>query len=203
MRGLLKSEENGDSVMIKNEEDIILLIEKDTWMMNVLKYTKSLSLPDWWICAGFVRSKIWDSVNGFEKKTPLPDVDVIYFDASNMCETIDKNLEEKLYSLAPSIPWSVKNQARMHLVNQVPPYRSSEDAISKFPETATALGVKLDEKDKVILTAPHGIQDAINLEIKPTPYFMETKERMAMYEKRIRSKNWGSKWAKVEIKHER
>ncbi len=64
-----------------NEEDVIFLIEKDTWMMDVLKYAKSLNLPDWWICAGFVRSKIWDTVHGFKEKTSLPDVDVIYFDA--------------------------------------------------------------------------------------------------------------------------
>ena len=39
-----------------------------------------------------------------------------------------------------------KNQARMHVVNNMLPYSSSVDAISKFPETATALGVTLDEK---------------------------------------------------------
>lgn len=185
--------------MIKNEEDIILLIEKDRWMIEVLKFVKSLNLPDWWICAGFVRSMIWDYVHGFNKKTPLPDIDVIYFDPSNLSAAKDRKVEKQLLSIAPSFPWSVKNQARMHIVNQVPPYRSSEDAISKFPETATALGVKLDEKDKVVLTVPHGIQDAINLKIKPTPYFRETKERMGMYERRVRNKSWDATWSKITI----
>src|SRR5699024_4741671 len=92
--------------MIENEEDIISLIQEDKWMMDVLKNAKSLHLSDWWICAGFVRSKIWDIMHGLNEKTPLPDVDVIYYDSSNIRETKDKKLEGKLYSRAPSIPWS-------------------------------------------------------------------------------------------------
>ena len=64
----------------------------------------------------------------------------------------------------------------MHIVNNIPPYSSSVDAISKFPETATALGVKLDEGNNVILTAPHGIHDVVNLRVKPTPFFRASKE---------------------------
>lgn len=87
----------------------------------------------------------------------------------------------------------------MHVDNGISPYTSSEDAISKFPETATALGVKLDGIDRVILTAPHGIQDAVNVTIKPTPFFMETKERMYMYDKRVRKKNWNTIWSMVRV----
>lgn len=43
-----------------NEEKIFELITEDQWMMNILKAAKSLNLPDWWICAGFVCSKIWE-----------------------------------------------------------------------------------------------------------------------------------------------
>ena len=78
----------------------------------------------------------------------------------------------------------------MHGVNNVSPNSSSVDAISRFSETATALGVKLDEGKKVILTAPHGIDDVINLRVKPTPFCYENKEQMKIYEERIRKKNW-------------
>ncbi len=50
------------------------------------------------------------------------------------------------------------------------PYSSSLDVISKFPETATALGIKLDDKNNLILTAPFGISDVVNLEVKPTSF---------------------------------
>ena len=150
-------------MVIQNEKDIITLIQEDDWMMSLLKCAKSLNVPDWWICAGFVRSKIWDVLHGFDERTPMPDIDVIYYDQSNVEKGVEKKHEEALNRLLPTVPWSVKNQARMHIANNSSPYSSSEDAIAKFPETATALAVKLDEGDNVILTAPHGIQDVVNL----------------------------------------
>jgi uncharacterized protein len=186
-------------MIIRNEKDIVRIIREDEWMMNILKTVKILNLPDWWICAGFVRSKIWDILHDFKERTTIPDIDVIYFDPTNIDELEEKKLEVKLKSMMPNIPWSVKNDARMHVISNMPPYTSSVDAISKFPETATALGVKLDEKDNVILTAPFGISDVINLEVKPTPYFTETKERMKIYEERIEKKNWKSTWHKIKI----
>ncbi len=187
------------SVALKTEQDIIRLIESDEEMMRILKAAQKLELPDWWICAGFVRSKIWDTLHQFREKTPMPDVDVIYFDKTNIEEKEEKRLEERLRDLLPNVPWSVKNQARMHIVNQVEPYKSSENAISKFPETATAIGVKLDQNNQVKLTAPWGIEDVLNLQVKPTPYFMETSALAAIYDERVTKKEWQSIWHKLEI----
>lgn len=183
-----------------DEEKIKSLIKEDLWMMDILKSAKTLNLPDWWICAGFVRSKIWDTLHNFKERTPIPDIDVIYFD-SMIDEVEEKKFEEKLKIIHSNVPWSVKNEARMHIKNRMLPYTSSTDAISKFPETATALGVKLDENDNVILTAPYGISDAVNLEVKPTPFFTETKERIGIYEERIIKKNWKSTWSKLKVHH--
>ncbi|PFE27099.1 hypothetical protein CN279_09505 [Bacillus anthracis] len=184
---------------IQTEQHIIRLIENDEWMMNVLQLAKSLELPDWWICAGFVRSKIWDTLHDYEIRTATPDVDVIYFDPFRKDEIYEQLLEKKLINLDASIPWSVKNQARMHVVNNMLPYSSSVDAISKFPETATALGVTLDEKNNVILTAPCGIEDVLSLQVRPTAHFLESKERLHMYKNRVIKKNWQSKWPNITI----
>jgi len=185
--------------MIFNEEKIISLIREDKWMMDILKSAKSLNLPDWWICAGFVRSKIWDTLHNFSQRTLIPDIDVIYFDPTSIDELEEKKLEEKLKILMPNTPWSVKNEARMHIKSNMPPYSSSVDAISKFTETATALGVKLDEKDNLVITAPCGISDVVNLVVKPTPFFTETKERVEIYEDRITKKKWKSTWHNLKV----
>ncbi|MDH4422397.1 nucleotidyltransferase family protein [Bacillus cereus] len=184
---------------IKTEQDIIQMIQNEEWMMNVLQMAKSLELPDWWICAGFVRSKIWDTLHNYEVRTTTPDVDVIYFDSFHKDEAYEQLLEKKLINLDASIPWSVKNQARMHVVNNMPPYSSSVDAISKFPETATALGVTLDEQNNIILTSPCGTEDVLSLQVKSTAHFLETKERIHMYNKRVMKKNWHSKWPNITI----
>lgn len=184
---------------IKTEQDIIRLIENDEWMMDILQMAKSLELPDWWICAGFVRSKIWDTLHDYEIRTATPDIDVIYFDQLHTDEVYEQLLEKALVNMDASIPWSVKNQARMHVVNNMPPYSSSVDAISRFPETATALGVTLDELNNVILTAPCGIEDVLSLQVRPTAHFLETKERIHMYKNRVIKKNWQSKWPNITI----
>ena len=184
---------------IQTEQDIVRLIENDEWMINVLQLAKSLELPDWWICAGFVRSKIWDTLHDYEAKTAMPDVDVIYYDSLHQDEIYEQSLETKLMNIDATIPWSVKNQARMHVVNNMPPYSSSVNAISKFPETATALGVTLDELNNVILTAPCGIEDVLSLQVKPTAHFLKSKERLHMYKNRVIKKNWQSKWPSITI----
>ncbi|MCM3388864.1 nucleotidyltransferase family protein [Ureibacillus chungkukjangi] len=184
-----------------DEEKILAIIQEDLWMMGILKTAKALNLPDWWICAGFVRSKIWDTLHGFNIRTEIEDVDVIYFDPSNLDEAKEKAYEETLKSYSPSIPWSVKNEARMHLRNNCEPYQSSADAISKFPETATALGVKLDAEDNLILTAPCGIYDVVNMIVQPTPFILVDKKRAFIYEERVAKKNWKATWGQIEIKH--
>ncbi|WP_456270997.1 nucleotidyltransferase family protein [Bacillus sp. AK031] len=185
--------------MIKSEEQVLRLIKEDEWMLDILKAAKSLQLPDWWVCAGFVRSKIWDTLHGFQERTTLADVDVVYFDKHHTDESIEKELEEKLKALLPDVPWSVKNQARMHLVNGVPPYKSSVEAISKFPETVTAVGVKLDVDDTLILTAPHGIEDVLNMKVKPVPFIQTSPALIKIYEERIHRKDWQATWTKVKV----
>lgn len=184
---------------LEHEADIIQLVQNDPWMMDILENARSLQLPDWWVCAGFVRAKIWDTLHGFEERTPLPDIDVIYYDDSNLQEKVEKDWEAKLRDLNPNVPWSVKNQARMHTVNQLPPYTSAVDAISKFPETATALGLSLDPSGKIILVAPHGISDVIHVVLRPTPHFTENPSLLPIYKQRVIKKNWQATWKQLQI----
>lgn len=185
--------------MLKNEQDIVSAIQQDRRMMEILKAVKTLELPDWWVCAGFVRSKIWDDLHGYSERTPLPDIDVIYFDENATEESEETKFEQQLRTRMPDLPWSVKNQARMHRINGLAPYRSSVDAISKFPETATALGVKLDTEEGLVLTAPCGIQDVLRMIVKPTPHFQTNEELAAIYESRLQKKDWKAKWPKVKV----
>ncbi|MFA9558438.1 nucleotidyltransferase family protein [Evansella sp. AB-rgal1] len=184
---------------INTEEDIIRVIQSDEWMMHCLRAVRTLQLPDWWICAGFVRSKIWDILHEFEERTPLGDVDVIYFDPEDVEESTEKSLENQLRKLDYTVPWSVKNQARMHLVNNFPTYTSSVEGISKFPETVTALGVTLSTTKDVQLTAPWGVRDVVNMIVMPTPDYTPDKPLHHVYRKRVTSKRWEKHWNKLVI----
>lgn len=64
--------------MLNYTVDVIELIRGDEKIMEIIKIASTLNLPDWWICAGFVRLKIRDTLHGFNERTEIPDVDVIY-----------------------------------------------------------------------------------------------------------------------------
>lgn len=184
---------------MKTEEEILSAIANDEWMLEVLRAAATLELPDWWVCAGFVRSKMWDELHDYAARTPLGDIDVIYYDEQTIDEEMEKGYERRLQVLMPGLPWSVKNQARMHKINDLPPYRSSVDAISQFPETATALGVKVAESGQLELTAPHGLNDLIAMKVWPTPAFENDERLMTIYRQRLESKKWTQKWPKVAL----
>jgi uncharacterized protein len=179
---------------------IVEMIKNDDWMMRILHAAKTLDLSDWWICAGFVRSKVWDTLHGFQKRTRLSDIDVVYFNPKDIKKESEKKYEEMLLEQIPDLPWSVKNEARMHLVNNdFEPYSSTVDAISKFPETVTALGVRLDEKGEVILAAPCGLKDVLSMEVRPTDSYKSTEVRRKIYKERVKKKNWDAVWYKVRV----
>ncbi|HEY1074951.1 MAG TPA: nucleotidyltransferase family protein [Patescibacteria group bacterium] len=180
------------------EKDILILIEQDIWMMRILEITRDLNLPDWWIGAGFVRNKVWDHLHGYEERTPLADVDVIYFDPSNLDEAVEDAIQDKLKKIDSTITWSVTNQARMHIPSNEPPYKSSEHALSLWPETPTSVAVTLNDKGGVALIAPHGIQDLVTLTVNPTPHW---RKKPGDYESRLAKKKWDEKWPKLIINH--
>lgn len=179
-------------------EEVTLFLENDDELMSLLTTVASLNLPDWWICAGYVRAKIWDDVHGYLVPTPTEDVDVIYFDPSHNNETIEKEYEAQLHALLPNVPWSVKNQARMHLVNQLPPYQSATDALAHFPETVTAIGVSLDAGGRLKLAAPYGVDDLVGLKLRPTPAFANDASHHHIYRARINKKNWQAIWPRLQ-----
>lgn len=185
-------------MFLQSESDLIKTIEEDAWMMEILQTVEQLNLPDCWVCAGFVRSKVWDLLHDYKERTPLADIDVIYYNAEKVDKQIEKVLEQQLFSMMPDEPWSVKNQARMHVLNGAVPYISSKDGMAQFPEIPTAIGVRLNNS-KVELCAPYGVEELLSCIVKPTPRFEKGKSIHSIYVKRIESKNWKKIWPKLML----
>jgi len=184
--------------LIKTEEELKSLIAADEWMMKVLTTLEKLQLPDSWVCAGFIRSKVWDHLHEKEYRTPLADIDVIYFDKVNSLEKYEKQYEQELRKYLPKEPWSVKNQARMHVVNNSEPYQSSIDGMAHFPEIPTAIGVRLTN-GRLEIAAPHGIKHLVSGIVAPTPYFQKDSPMHEVYLNRVRNKQWELSWSKLQI----
>ena len=171
----------------KLEKELIKIIENDTWMITILKTVRNLNLNDCWIGAGFIRNKIWDEKHDYQR-TKLNDIDVIYYDKTNSSKKHDLLIEKQLINIKSQLNWSVKNQFRMHIRNEHNPYFNCNEAISFWPETATAIAIRITQKNKIEYIAPYGLEDLFNLIVVPPPKF-----NLTIYKDRIKKKEWDKK----------
>jgi len=173
------------------------LIAADAARMRILHSVRSLGLPDCWVAAGFVRNCVWDHLHRRASSPLLDDIDVIWCAAADATAARDTGLETMLRAHDATLQWSVKNQARMHGRNADRPYQSATDAMRYWPETATAVGVRLTHDSAIDVAAPFGLDDLFNLVVRPTARF--TGEKHALYLERIRAKHWQARWPRLAI----
>lgn len=180
-------------------------IAADPWRMACLRALAEVAaddggpaLPDAWIGAGFLRSLVWDRQHGFPEPTPLDDVDVVYFDPAAGAKN-EPIIETRLRALLPDVPWSARNQARMHERNGDPPYRDTEDALRHWLETPTAVAARLEPDGELALIAPFGLDDLFAMTLRPTPHARARRDRLEAYRLRLREKAWDATWPGVRV----
>lgn len=156
-----------DSHSLELERRLTDIVMDDPVRVEVLSAVHELSLPQSFVAAGFVRNAVWDKLHGYAKPTPLNDIDVIFFD-----RRVDRNHEiEITHQLTRRIPqqlFAVKNQARMHIRNNDPPYVSAVDGMANWPERCTAVGTALTSDRSLKIAAPFGLRDLFDLVVQPT-----------------------------------
>lgn len=178
------------------ESQFLHIVQRDVWLMELLNKAASLRLTHWAIAAGSVRSAVWDYLHGYERKTPPSDIDFIFYDSVNSTPDYEKELKRKLTAMAPAVLWEPVNQATIHLYNKENPYASLEHAMSRWAETATAVGVYLNEKDELKYYAPHGLADLMEMIFRP---HLVTPQSREVYLQRIATKGFECKWPQVKI----
>ncbi len=158
-------------------------------------------LPQWCLAAGFVRNLVWDKLHDIQQR-PLNDIDLIYYCPLDTRPERDRAIEAYLQTLAPELPWSVKNQARMHLKNHDNPYQSTQDAMCYWPEQETAVAVYLAQIpnpptsviDSLQLIAPFGLTSLFALQLTHNP-----KRALAVFEHRLAAKGWLSQYPRLTL----
>ena len=175
---------------------IARIIAQDPVGMKQLRAVRTLALPDWCIAAGFVRNRVWDHLHGIVPARPPVDIDVLYFDAADVSKERESGYQKRLEGLLPGAPWQVRNQARMHVWKDLPPHRSTADAMTYWLETVTAVGVRLEADDRLTVVAPLGTDDLLGLRCRPTAF---GRTRRDEYEARIAAKRWRELWPKVRF----
>ncbi|WP_154135425.1 nucleotidyltransferase family protein [Herbaspirillum sp. CAH-3] len=171
------------------------LIAADAHRLHLLRAVRSLALPDAWIGAGFVRNAVWDALHGRPAQVPHSDIDVIWFDPLHSSPEHDAQQEARLAALCPGPQWSVRNQARMHLRNGDAPYANAIDALRYWPETATAVAVRLTEQGGIEVAAPLGLQDLWQGLLRPAGAFAHRKK--AQFAARVGERGWLQRWPQL------
>lgn len=177
---------------MNQKQRIVKLIESDPFRMRALLVVASLNLPDWLIAAGFVRNLIWDDC--FNTQTHVNDIDVVYYCREDISGVRDELLEQQLKAICPEYPWSVKNQARMHIKNGDDPYKDTLDAMRFWPEKQTSIGVKLDSDGGV------EVRHCFELDIQFRGVITRNPARSKeIFERRVSTKGWMETWPELTV----
>lgn len=187
--------------MDREERQLIEIVQSQDWLMDLLRATRELNLPDWYIAAGTIRNTVWNVRHGYPSELHQNDVDVVYFDPDDLKGASAEGYEQKLRAVFPNREWEVVNQAGAHLMECTrqrgrPAAASSSEAIAYWTETPTCVGVRLEQDDSFTLCAPHGLDDLFHLTVQPPP---EPYRDLGLYLKRMEDKKWGSIWPRLQI----
>jgi len=148
-----------------------------------------------WLGGGAVRNHVWDRLTN--RTTPHDDFDVVYFNATDIDPASDAAIEAALSLLLPrDLKISVKNQARMHLITGEPVTASLNDAIANWPETATAVAIRLGDTGRMELIAPYGLGDLLDMVVRPSPYHAA---HPASFRRRLLAKQWRGHWPELRL----
>ncbi len=144
-------------------------------LMEVLRGLAELDLPDWLLVSGAIYNTVWNHLTGRSGMTGVNDLDVFYFDDSDLSyEAEDKYIQQvgALFAQLP-VPVELRNQARVHLWapekfgNSFEPLNSSKEMLEKFASKTHAVGVRLDIEGHMDIVAPFGLDDVFSFRIVP------------------------------------
>jgi hypothetical protein len=175
------------------EQRLIEMLQSDPMRMESLLAVQQLALPDCYIAAGFVRNLVWDYLH--QSKTPLNDIDVIFFDDKDPGNITAETAQHHLNGSHPKAKWQVKNQAVIHTRNGDPAYQNSLDAMSFWPEKETALAVRLNQNNQLEIISAFPENNVFEGNITHNP-----KREYQLFEQRIAQKNWLKIWPSLKIR---
>ena len=168
-------------------------------LAEILKKAPDLRLPNWYVGAGAIAQTVWNALHGYPFDHGVKDCDLVYFDGdlSVESENLSRQRGRDLFASLP-LDVDITNEARVHLWYQetfgkdIPPYRSTEEAITTWPTTATSIGVRYSNGPFHVY-APYGLHDLLGMIVRPN----KTLVSREVYEKKAQW--WKSEWPMLEV----
>ena len=183
------------------EDPLGRIVAESAWFMAALGHVRALGLASWCIGAGALRDLVWDTLHDRPDACRSSDLDVAWFDASDLSQATDVALQAELTRRAPTFPWEVTNQAAVHrwfescFGHPVEPLASLEAAVASWPEYATSVGATLRHDGTLAIIAPHGLDDLLNMVVRRNPMRVSAET----YAERIAGKPYLERWPGVTV----
>ena len=148
-------------------------------LMQVLRTTRMLGLPDWLVMSGAVYQRVLNRLIGRAPDYGIRDYDLGYFDASDISyEAEDLVIRRVAAAFDEPLKGTVevRNQARAHVWFEAhfgepyTPLSCTADALERFVSPMFAVGVRLEPEDRLHIEAPFGLADLFALRVRPNPW---------------------------------
>ena len=181
-------------------EQLFALLQQHAPLMAILRELRVLA-PHAYIAAGVLRHLVWAHLHEQAYVLDHTEIDVVFYDPRPQSRIYEQQWAENLTEKFPNIQWDVTNQAWVHLwyrtdQNQgIAPLTSIAHALSLWPETATALAVRLDQNHQLECIAPLGLDDLFELKLRWNPTLVSYQ----VFERRLLTKQFLNKWSKLRL----
>lgn len=149
------------------------IIRDEPVLMTVLEGI--CDLPDGLLVSGAIYNLCWNRLTGREPLHGIADIDVFYFDATDLSYEAEDEQIRRLAACFTHLPLPVqaRNQARVHLWFEAKfggtfvPLTSSAEMLGRFATRAHAVGARLREDDTLEIITPFGLDDIFGFRVVP------------------------------------
>jgi uncharacterized protein len=181
--------------------DLKDIIFKSRCLIETFDFLKNYSYEKIYVAAGAVTQTVWNNLFGNDLKYGIDDLDLIYFNDNDLSELHEDNVSNDIKKGLGQIGLNldIKNQARVHLWYQdkfgykIESIKSLEDSISRFPTTATSVGIGYNDLNGLDIIAPFGLDDLLHGIIRPN----KRQITEAIYSDKV--SKWTKKWPGLKV----
>ncbi len=151
---------------------LVAMIREEPVLMEVL--TGIGDLPDGLLVAGALYNLAWNRLTGRPGLADVADIDVFYFDDSDLAYEAEDAVIRRLAGRFDHLPLpvQVRNQARVHLWFEqkfggpFTPLHSAGEMLERYASKTHAVGARLSDGE-IELLAPFGLDDVFSFRIVP------------------------------------
>ncbi len=154
---------------------LVEIIAGEPMLMEVLAGMRADGLPQGLLVAGAIYNLVWNRLSGRPPLTGINDIDVFYFDNSDLSyeaeDVVIQRLAQRFAHLP--LPVQVRNQARVHLwfpdkfKQPFAPLTSAAEMLGRYASKTHSVGARLDDNDAIVIVAPFGLDDIFSFRIVP------------------------------------